>query len=211
MPLLRALPSALFEGLVALASPPRCAACETRVSLQVIFCPPCALSVERAPIGVSDAQAIHLYGGAIAKAITRFKYENQPHLARPLAELLRKAKLPPKRPTMIVPVPLHRRRLADRGFNQAALLAAPLARDWQLPLDVNALERIRDTGRQAELERIARLENMDAAFRATRTLSGHHVLLVDDVCTTGATLRACAAELEVAGATVCSLVLAIAV
>ena len=211
MSALGSIATALASELIALASPPRCASCEARVGRRVVFCPACARTIERAPVGLDAAEALFLYGGALSKAITRFKYEDATHLARPLAELLRQARtrLPVARATMVVPVPLHRRRLADRGFNQAALLAAPLARDLGVRLDVRVLERIRDTSRQATLERTERLGNVEQAFAARRNLSGHHVLLVDDVCTTGATLRACSAELTRCGATVCNLVLAI--
>ena len=199
------LARALASGLLGLASPPRCAACDARVSAHVVFCPTCARTVERAP---ADAPGRFLYGGALAKAITRLKYEDATHLARPLSELLRGA---PRlaHVTRIVPVPLHARRLAERGFNQSALLARPLARDWKVPLAVDVLERVRDTERQAELDRAARLTNVSGAFRAVSSLKGDHVLLVDDVSTTGATLRACAAEVERVGAKVSILVLAI--
>lgn len=203
----RALGAALASGMLGLVSPPRCAACDVRVGARVVFCGPCARTVERAP---SDAGAPFLYGGALARAIHRFKYEDATHLAHALGQLLRHARAPAVRPTVVVPVPLHPRRLAERGFNQAALLGASIADAWSLPMNVSALVRARDTGRQAELERAARLTNVDGAFRATRSMAGHHVLLVDDVATTGATLRACAASLEGAGAKVCNLVLAVA-
>ena len=76
--------------------------------------------VERAP---RDREGLFVWGGALAKAITRFKYEDATHLARPLGEMLRRAGPFDPLPTLIVPVPLHPRRLAERGFNQAALLA----------------------------------------------------------------------------------------
>lgn len=203
----RAVGAALASWISSLASPPHCAACDARIGNRVVFCAPCARTIERAP---PDANAPFLYGGALARAIHRFKYEDATHLARPLGELLRHARVPVVRPTVVVPVPLHPRRLAHRGFNQAALLGAAIADAWTLPMDVSALARVRDTSRQAELERAARLTNVDGAFRATRSMAGHHVLLVDDVATTGATLRACAASLEGAGAKVCNLVLAVA-
>jgi ComF family protein len=208
VPALTTFLAAAGEALLALASPPRCASCDARVSGNTVFCPPCARSVERAP---RESDGVFLWGGALAKAIARFKYEDATHLARPLSELLRHARTRDfaPAPTLVVPVPLHPRRLAERGFNQAALLARPLARDLGAALALHVLVRTKDTARQAALERSARLVNLEGAFRARRRLDGHHVLLVDDVCTTGATLRACAGELTRVGATVRNLVLAV--
>ena len=102
-----------------------------------------------------------------------------------------------------VPVPLHPSRLAERGYNQAALLGSRLAGHLgaqSLPL---ALERICDTPRQTTLDRAARTRNVADAFRARprSRVSGRQVLLIDDVRTTGATLAACARALREAGAT----------
>jgi ComF family protein len=103
---------------------------------------------------------------------------------------------------LVVPVPLHPSRLAERGFNQAALLARPIARALGIPLLARGLDRTRDTPRQATLDRVLRLENVAAAFvaRAPEKVSARRILLVDDVRTTGATLRACAVALQKAGA-----------
>jgi ComF family protein len=106
---------------------------------------------------------------------------------------------------VIVPVPLHASRLASRKYNQASLLAAPLARRLGVKLVTGVLDRVRDTRAQAELDREARLVNLDGAFAvhggpSGTSLTGARVLLVDDVRTTGSTLRACAAALHEAGA-----------
>jgi ComF family protein len=99
----------------------------------------------------------------------------------------------------VVPVPLHPRRAELRGFNQAALLAKPVARALGARLAI-ALRRERDTLAQATLDRALRLRNMKEAFSAVRRVNGESVLLVDDVRTTGATLEACSAALLAAGA-----------
>jgi ComF family protein len=139
----------------------------------------------------------------VAAALRRLKYEERPDLARPLGHLLRRAARDADLGAdVVVPVPLHPRRLADRGFNQAALLAAEVAEELQVPLVTRALARGRDTAQQAMLDRAGRLENLTGAFSALNAASirGRRVVLIDDVMTTGATLTACAEALLGAGA-----------
>jgi len=193
----------LAELAGALVSPERCAACDAHVPIRTIFCPSCVPTVEASPIG-SESLAPFRYGGAIAEAIVRFKYQRRGDLARPLGALMLRA-VPHLRHLeidLVVPVPLHPSRLAERGFNQAALLARPLAHALGIPLLARGLDRTRDTPRQATLDRALRLENVAAAFVAPnpKKVSARRILLVDDVRTTGATLRACAAALRKAGA-----------
>jgi ComF family protein len=187
----------------------RCAACDAPSRANAVFCVGCALVVER----TSDPRAPFVYGGPIAAAITRFKYLPAPDLARPLGELLAtEASRLAIDADVVVPVPLHPSRLFERGFNQAALLARPVARVLGLPLLPRALVRTRATAKQAELDRAERLRNVEGAFRARRPLPpGTRALVVDDVLTTGATQNACAAALREAGCrSVNCLVLAIA-
>lgn len=106
-----------------------------------------------------------------------------------------------KEPDMVVPVPLHPRRLLWRGFNQSLELARLLAREQGLPLLPGALVRVRHTRPQSTLPARERERNIAGAFRADPALvGGARVLLVDDVMTTGSTLKACARELRAAGA-----------
>ncbi len=112
-----------------------------------------------------------------------------------------------------MPVPLHPLRLAERGYNQAALLARPLARDLGASFEPLALRRTRDTAQQATLARNERLTNVENVFavRDRSIVEGRRVLLVDDVRTTGATLRECKRVILASGAReVVSTVLAIA-
>jgi ComF family protein len=192
----------LFGSVLA---PSRCAACDVRVRRLAAFCPPCASTAERASTN-GEALAAFVYGGSVARAIVRFKYEGRPDLSRPLGDLLWSTVAPHAselRTWVIVPVPLHSGRLAERGYNQAALLARRIA--WRLGAEVRpmALARLQDTPRQATLERAARLTNVARVFRVRQpgAIAGRPVLLVDDVRTTGSTLGACAAELTAAGAT----------
>jgi len=103
---------------------------------------------------------------------------------------------------VLIPVPLHPRRLRERGFNQAALIARELGRRTGRPCGDRALVRRKDTAPQAGLSAAARRRNVDAAFAVRRRglVAGHVVTLVDDVFTTGATAYACARALRDAGA-----------
>ncbi len=145
-------------GLRALLAPNRCAACDTKLGLRRVFCDACVVAVERSPRVDPVHIAPFAYGGAIAHAVTRFKYGRRPDLARPLAALVEPACAwsPPATRPWIVPVPLHPRRLLERGYNQAALLAARLAPALGGELAPRALQRIRDTAAQASLGQISR-------------------------------------------------------
>ena len=198
----------------AFLGPPRCAACDSPVARLAVFCAPCASTVQPAEDAGDGAIAAFVYGGAIADAITRFKYSARPDLARPLADLLWRAvaaRAGLLRSCAVVAVPLHPARLAERGFNQSALLARPVSRRLGAPFLPLALARVRDTPRQASLGREDRLGNVHDAFvvRQPKRLRGRPVLLVDDVRTTGATLAACTqAALEVGAGPVTTVVLA---
>jgi ComF family protein len=203
-----------LDLVAAFLGPPRCAACDAPVARLAVFCAPCASTVQPAEDDGEGAIAAFVYGGAIAEAITRFKYGARPDLARPLADLLWRAVAARAERLLecaVVSVPLHPARLAERGFNQSALLARPVARRLGAPFLPLALARVRDTPRQASLGREDRLGNVRDAFAVRQPISlcGRPVLLVDDVRTTGATLAACTqAALEVGAGPVTTVVLA---
>jgi len=151
------------------------------------------------------ARAAGPYRGLLREVIHRFKYQGHISLARPLAELL----LPPGSELctlheihVVVPVPLHRSRLRDRGFNQAALLARRLGASLNLPVRYTALTRQRWTEPQVGLSPSQRAENVRGAFAVSEStvVRDQGVLLVDDVFTTGETVDQCARELKRAGA-----------
>jgi ComF family protein len=147
--------------------------------------------------------AFGTFGGALAVALRRLKYAERPDLAVPLGHLARQAaRRAHLAGDVVVPVPLHPRRLAERGYNQAALLAAEVAVELAAPLAAGAIARVRNTPQQAQLDREARLHNVAQAFevRAPRVVQGRRVVLVDDIATTGATLGACRSALLSAGA-----------
>ncbi|OLP15855.1 hypothetical protein BST81_24220 [Leptolyngbya sp. 'hensonii'] len=139
-----------------------------------------------------------LYTGALRRALTMLKYDNQPQLAQPLGQWLAEAWLTvphiskPASPLIVVPIPMHQAKQRQRGFNQAELIAASFCRITQLPLESWGLERVRATEAQFGLSALARAQNLTGAFRLGRGLKQHHtgsILLVDDIYTTGATTR----------------------
>lgn len=142
-----------------------------------------------------------LLAGPVQELIHRFKYRGQPQLRRPLGLLaLRSLQgfLADAAPELILPVPLHRRRLRARGYNQSQLVAEVLGKEVGVRVVVGNLERSRYTEAQTGLSASARKENVTGAFalREAAQLKGKRVLLVDDVLTTGSTVRACAEVLR---------------
>lgn len=142
------------------------------------------------------------FEGVLREALHQLKYRGRTVLAEPLGDLMAAYWIQhPLSADVVVPVPLHAARLRERGYNQAALLARALARRVGLPLDERTLIRQRATASQVDLDVSRRKENVRGAFCCSdRTLAGRRVLLVDDVCTTGATLEACAVALYEGGA-----------
>jgi ComF family protein len=139
------------------------------------------------------------------------KFRRHDFLATPLAKLL--AELMADRGDVafdaIVPVPMHRKKLRRRGFNQAELLARALGRTLRIPVEPRLLTRTGERATQSQLNRLERRANVRGAFEASSRASGRSLLLVDDVCTTGETLRACAAALTREKASrVCAIVVA---
>ncbi|HTR79724.1 MAG TPA: ComF family protein [Gemmatimonadaceae bacterium] len=194
-----------WEVLAALLSPDRCSACDGPVERLAAFCTACGPSAVTAPPESADQLAAFLYGGAVAHAVSRMKYDGRADLARPLGDLLARAldrTTDLARDFVVVPVPLHPLRLAERGFNPACLVARRVARYFSSPFFALALRRTRPTQAQATLNRDGRLANVRGAFAVRRAsaVARRHVLLIDDVRTTGSTLDACAAALREAGA-----------
>lgn len=200
-------PRRLADALVDLIFPPRCAGCG-RVGWG--WCARCQADLEQTPYPqyvqplppLSGMASTAVHEGKVQQAIWSLKYENARHISQPLGDRLAAHLGRLDWPvSCIVPVPMHVERLAQRGYNQAQLLAEQAARLAALPCRPDALRRWRFTPSQVGLGREARLENVKDAFEASPALAdGQIVLLVDDVYTTGATLSACAAALLDAGA-----------
>jgi ComF family protein len=151
--------------------------------------------------GFDAAYSYGAYEGALRELVHLLKYGRIRPLAAPLGDWLVSAIPLEQRFDLVAPVPLHWRRRLQRGFNQAALLAAPVARRYGVPV-TRLLRRRRATSTQAGLSHAGRRNNVAGAFavRRGRDVRGSRVLLVDDVFTTGATAGACAAVLKRAGA-----------
>ena len=147
-------------------------------------------------------QAVHAacaYAFPVDRLLPRFKFHRDLAAGRLLAQLMAEAFIPVERPQAVVALPLHRSRLRARGYDQALELARPLARALQLPLLEGALRRTRATAPQSELSAPARRRNLHGAFACDGMALPAHVVLVDDVMTTGATLHAAARALRRAG------------
>lgn len=132
--------------------------------------------------------------------VLALKYRRIRPVAAELAALISIALPPVDHSTVVVPVPSHRRRVRARGIDPARLIARRLAERRGLRLEAKALTRTRDTKPQVLRSLEARQENVLSAFRADEAVRGRHVLLVDDVLTTGATSNECAATLKESGA-----------
>lgn len=181
---------------------PRCSRCALRLPGSVSVCPACL----RDPLPQRHSFCAADYGFPWDRLLGAFKFEGSAELAGPLAQLLlaalQQANAP--QPTLVLPVPLSDRRLAERGYNQAWELARRVASKRGLPAATDLLERWVDTQEQTTLDRGQRRANLRAAFGLRRggaeRLRGQAVALVDDVMTTGATTAECTQLLLAAGA-----------
>lgn len=220
-------PSALERGwaaAVAAIFPARCLACGRRgvafcaacwtalPRLRPPFCPRCSrpertgarcYDCQRASPALAAVRAACAYGGLVGLAVRRLKYSRERYLVDPLAALLEECLTArPLAVDALVPVPLDQARSRDRGYNQAALLAAPVAAALGVPIAPSWLRRSRPTRPQVGLNARERRANVRGAFECPvpEAVAGRRVLVVDDVMTTGATLEACAEALMTAGA-----------
>lgn len=225
-----------FERVLDLFFPPLCLACRRVLSShQQQLCLSCQLHLPytslheeadniftqrfwgRLPLQGGAACFYFVKGGRIQPLIHRIKYQNQPELAKSWGRIYAKKLL--QNPLFeevdcIVPVPLHWKKRRIRGFNQAAMIGAGLAEGMDLPMFSHALEKTKHNITQTHKSRLERLQNvMDSIkLRQPDQLKGRHILLVDDVMTSGATLEACALPILDLPATKVSMVtLAIAI
>lgn len=186
-----------------------CRACEDGLPrLPEAHCPRCALPTTNGEIcGRCLAKtpyydrtlALFLYDFPIDKLIQAFKYGHRlvlgPYFGEQLAERSRHFEA-----DLIVPLPLHPRRLRERGFNQALELARPIGKAGRIPIQAGSCRRTRDTATQTDLPWRERAKNVRGAFDCSSDFSGKRLLLVDDVMTTGASLNELARTVKLHGA-----------
>lgn len=203
----------LVKSFLSLFLKSNCPLCQRPAAAE--FCPYCHKQLQRCQLADPgqfwDAEkAVFVwgeYGGALKRAIAAFKYENNPQLGKPLGGLLAQAWL--NYPELgidnltVVPIPMNREKQKQRGFNQAELLAASFCDLTGLPLQRHGLERIKDTKPLFELSLRERQAEMKDAlilgkdFR--RRLPRDRVLLVDDIYTSGTTVRSAIQVLKQSG------------
>ncbi len=201
----------LYDQLLDLIFPPRCPGCRARGTLLCAQCTgrcrrlrneysPLAEGRRRHSALLSTSTALYQYDAPLREAIHMLKYRRRRALAAPLGTFLVEA-FPEfaLTCTAIVPVPLHRTRLRERGFNQSTLLAAIVASATGILLS-EGLKRIRPTAHQVGMDGPAREANVRGAFAWDGGPTPRSVLLLDDVLTTGSTMRECARALRAAGA-----------
>lgn len=175
-----------------------CLRCSLPLPLPAAACGHC----QRRPPPLTVARAAFRYEAPLDRLLPRLKFHDDLAAGRLLGGLMAEALADAERPDALVPLPLHRRRLRSRGFDQTLELAKPLARALALPLRDDLLVRVRETAPQSRLDAPARRRNLRRAFAVRNGAAvPAHVVLIDDVMTTGATLHAAADALLRAGAT----------
>ncbi len=183
---------------------PRCTVCGLPFLTEGGIDHPCGGCMDTPP-QFAAARAAVLFEGPVRELVHRFKYGKKVQHSRPLA-LLAARELAgfaaESAADLVIPVPLHRKRLRQRGFNQAVLLGEVLGKQWRLPLARSALSRIRWTEPQVNLSAAERGANVRGAFavRDPNAIEGRRIILVDDVYTTGSTVAECARTLKKGGA-----------
>lgn len=159
----------------------------------------CGHCLKKPPV-FTHTTAVFGYSFPVDRLIQLMKYREQLALARTFAGKLLQRIDKSSLPDYVIAMPLHPAKLKSRGFNQAQLIAAPLAKSLHLPLLNHACHRLRDTPSQTSLPWKERSKNMRGAFDCDVNFTGKHVALVDDVLTTGASMNALAEAVKKCGA-----------
>ncbi len=214
----------MLWNLVELFFPEYCLACsETLVKGESLVCTTCCYALPqttyhqepsdnlvaqkfygKVPITYAIARYRFQKSGKVQAILHSLKYKNKPMIGKIIGKrygvILKQANLE-KKFDLVVPVPLHRSRLRQRGYNQSDYFAQGLAEGLNIPWSNKCLQRTRATSTQTAKNQLERLRNVEGAFFVLddTLVRGKHLLLVDDVVTTGATLEACSMELLAAG------------
>jgi ComF family protein len=191
-----------------------CEPCHRELPILTHFCLKCAAFLKTQSLceqctantpPFDRTYALLTYEDNVKRLILNLKFQQDLKNARLLGELLtvkiqqdwyREQSLP----SVIIPVPLHKKRLKARGFNQALEIARPISKALDLPIDITSCERIKFTKPQATLHAEERLENVANAFQVYQDFSQQHIAVLDDVITTGHTITAFTSALKKAGA-----------
>ena len=218
----------IVKTLLDFALPPRCAGCAEVIEEVGAFCPDCWGAMEwlgnsgcqtcglplagteadscarclAEPPGLDRMRAAVAYGDLSRSIALRLKYGRKVALARTMARYMTSLGDAGRGEALVMPVPLHRRRLWSRGFNQAGLVARELARGWGYPFEASLLRRTRATRPLKGMSHGQRRKAVSGAFAVADPdrIKGRQVILVDDVLTSGSTAEACARALRKAGA-----------
>ncbi|GER93367.1 ComF family protein [Dissulfurispira thermophila] len=157
----------------------------------------CELCLKKPP-AFSKVLYYGIYDGALKEAIHLLKFNGVKRLSGPLSLML--SELPIPKADGIIPVPLHPNRLYKREFNQTASISRHLSKNLKIPLMIDVLKKIKETPPQTDVSGKERFKNIRNAFKVCREINGMNLLLIDDVITTGATIRECSKVLIKAGA-----------
>jgi ComF family protein len=214
----------LLSGFSRFVFPPRCTLCQRPGFLRLDICETCYRSLPfndnactqcalplatthmgrcgqclKNPPAFDNAFSLLRYQGVAVQLVTRYKFHDKLSYSGLLAGLLLKKLEHETKPDCIIAVPLHRARLRERGFNQSHELAKIISSGLGVPLESDAIERVRETLQQTGLNAKQRRKNIRGAFALVRPLHHVHVALIDDVVTTGSTVNELARVLKKAG------------
>lgn len=209
-----------FIGLLDLIFPSRCIICRQLLNsnVPIHICSKCITEVEFynkdiVPLSLGGGirsycdgvVCVGKYQHSLKKALRDYKFNDRPSFYRAFGELIADKinRVLIQYPLdVIVPVPMSRKRKAQRGYNQAALIATKASQILSVPLDARSIVKVKDTLRQSSLGRQERLTNLNDAFQVLSTYPylGKTVVLIDDIITTGSTLNECSKALKAAGA-----------
>jgi ComF family protein len=186
-----------------------CEACENDLPFLKTYCQRCGVPLPNSitlcgaclqnPPPFDRVVPLFLYESPVSQMLANLKFHEQLVIAPIFGALLAKRLMNEHLPDCIIPVPLHEKRLRERGFNQALEIAKPLSRLLNIPLDISHCHRTRHTDAQSSLPVEERKKNMQNAFEVDISFQAKHVVIIDDIMTTGHTIAALSKALRGAG------------